>query len=79
MKQTVLPKRWQKFDDLLLIPAGVEIDSLEKLANEYNVKRIAQQNPITNDTIRSPGAKVRFFDDISFSRTNSNGTYRAEL
>ena len=58
MKQKVLPKRWQKFDDLLVIPAGVEIESLENLAANYNVKRIAQQNSITNDTIRSPGAKV---------------------
>ena len=31
-----MPKKWQKFDDLLLIPAGGEItDNLEDLAEKY--------------------------------------------
>ena len=31
-----LPKKWQKFDDLLLIPAGVKIiDNLADLADKY--------------------------------------------
>ena len=35
-KNCQLPKKWQKFDDLLLIPAGVEItDNLEDLAEKY--------------------------------------------
>ena len=35
-KNCQLPKKWQKFDDLLLIPAGVEIsDILEDLAEKY--------------------------------------------
>ena len=35
-KNCQLPKKWQKFDDLLLIPAGVEIsDPLEDLVEKY--------------------------------------------
>ena len=35
-KNCQLPKKWQKFDDLLLIPAGVEIlDTLDDLASKY--------------------------------------------
>ena len=35
-KKCQLPKKWQKFDDLLLIPAGVEmLDTLDDLAEKY--------------------------------------------
>ena len=45
-KNCQLPKKWQKFDDLLLIPAGVEItDNLEDLAEKYQgfVSRLLMQ------------------------------------
>ena len=78
VKQKILPKRWQKFDDLLLVPADASLSGLDSLAlgtvlyslqgmdfkgksrtdKEYDVSRIAQQNPILDNDIRTPGARL---------------------
>ena len=55
-----LPKRWQKFDDLIYLPVGVELteEELDQVLQKYKVSRIAQQEIIDDDDIRSPKAKI---------------------
>ena len=55
-----LPKRWQKFGDLVLIPSGVTLtpSDLATISAKYKVSRIAQQNPIQRDEIRTPNAEL---------------------
>ena len=55
-----LPKRWQKFDDLIYLPVGVELteEELDQVLEKYKVSRIAQQEIIDDDDIRSPKAKI---------------------
>jgi len=56
-----LPKKWQKFDDLLILPANIEYKlDLVSLAEKFKVTRIAQQNFIIDDQIRTPGAKLLY-------------------
>ena len=52
-----LPKRWQKFGDLIYVPSGVELSDKDILiiCEKYKVKRIAQQNIVVSDDIRTPG------------------------
>lgn len=55
-----MPKRWQKFDDLIYLPVGVELteEELDQVLQKYKVSRIAQQEIIDDDDIRSPKAKI---------------------
>ena len=60
LPRTGLPKRWQKFGDLLLIPNTVEVaeSDFEQLCKRFKVSRIAQQNKVSTDEVRTPGAKL---------------------
>ena len=81
MKMKKLPKKWSKIDDLLLIPADHKIntDSLEELAIEYGVKRIARQWPILPDQIRSPGVQLIYGDNTELIQRENGISYSYDL
>jgi len=76
-----LPKRWQKFGDLILIPSGLTLteSDLNQICVKYKVTRIAQQSSIRSNEIRTPGANLLIGKNTKIIQKENGISYQYDL